>query len=198
MPESKSPQPKDKGTGSNNGWILPVVLASIPVIGTILVAYFTYVVPLQLSLHSTQTAEARAAGTPTPSLSPSPTATEFVASLTPTATPTPTLPTPTMTPSVPQGSVKYCVDIAALNVRNGPGMDYDPIGALHQDDCLYFDGQFLYGESYYWVRISPNQAGFTQLAGGWVYGGALRPQDFDRLQAVTPPPLPYHTPTIGF
>ena len=87
------------------------------------------------------------------------------------------------------------MDSYALNVRNGPGMIYDVVGALYQDDCLFFDGQVILEEIYYWVHISPNQVDFLSLAGGWVYGGALRPQDFERLPALTPPPPPVHSPT---
>jgi len=196
MPDKKTEKPADPNTGAKTGWIVQVLVPLISVIGTIVVAYFGYIgiiAPLRLSMQATQTAEARPTLTHTPvqatTEQPSPTPTL-------TATPTPVL--PTFTPTNPPGGVKYCVDIAALNVRNGPGMDYDIVNALPQDECLYFDGHFLFGETNYWVRISPNQAAFLQLAGGWVYGGALRPQDFERLPAVTPPPLPYHSPTPGF
>ncbi len=198
MPDKDSGQPKDKDSGSKNSWIVQIAVPIITVIGTIVAAYFGYigiVTPFRLSMQATQTAEARP--TPTAAPSPSSTATERP-SPTSTASPQPTSLEPSSTPTIPPSGVKYCVDIAAVNVRNGPGMDYDIIGALRQDDCLYFDGQYLYGESLYWARLSPNQAGFLQLAGGWIYGGALRPQDFERLPGVTPPPLPYHSPTPGF
>jgi hypothetical protein len=199
MPKTKSAPKDDKAAATQTSWIAAVVIAAIPVIGTILVAYFTYILPLRLSIQATQTAESRPTPTSTPTLlAPSATAPELAATATPTATSSPTALEPSSTPTIPIGGVKYCVDIAAVNVRNGPGLDYDIIGALPRYECLFFDGQFLFGDSYYWARISPNQAGFTQLANGWVYGGALRPQDFERLPPVTAPPLPYHTPTPAF
>jgi hypothetical protein len=198
MPDRASQEDKDRNPAAKNAWIVQIAVPIISVIGTIVAAYFGYVgvvAPLRLSLQATQTAEARhtlsAASTPTPSQT-------STATPSATATGTPNPPEPTFTPTIPPSGVKYCVDIAALNVRNGPGMEYDIIGAVRQDDCLFFDGQYLFGETNYWVRISPNQGDYLLLAAGWVYGGALRPQDFERLPPVTPPPVPYHSPTPGF
>ncbi len=198
MPGEKTKDSKGMSDGAKYALIGTIVTAAIGLIGTALTLYFNYlekVEPQKLALRATQTAEARLtqsslAVTPTntytPSLTPSQSPTP-----TPTGSPTPMLPSPTFaaTPTIPIGGVKYCVDTSSLNVRAGPGLDYDVVGGLLQDVCIYFDGRLEDLENK-WVRISPGQEGIVYLGGMWVYGLFLRPQDFERLPVVTPPPPP--------
>lgn len=198
MPE-KTKDNKGMSDGAKYALIGTIVTAIIGLIGTALTLYFNYlekVEPQKLSLHATQTAEARltlsaasvtptaGAPSPTPTRDPSPTST-------PTASPIPVAPSPTFTATAtaPVSGVKYCVDTSSLNVRSGPGLDYSVVGGLPQDACIYFDGRLEDLENK-WVRISLGQEGFLPLGDMWVYGGYLRPQDFERLPVVTPPPPP--------
>lgn len=210
MPENKPAKKSEMSDGAKYALIGTIVTAVIGLIGTALTLYFNYlekVEPQKLALQATQTAEARLTGTagavtvtatstdtqpPTLTFSPTrePTATDAP---TLTATPaaitlTPTF-TQTTTPTSVIGGVKYCVDTASLNVRAGPGVDYPVVGGLSMDTCIYFDGR-LEDLANKWVRISPGQEGYLALGGMWVYGGFLRPQDFERLPVVTPPPPP--------
>jgi len=76
------------------------------------------------------------------------------------------------------------------------GLNYAIMGGLLQDTCLFFDGRLEDLENK-WVRISQGQDGFLHYGGYWVYGGFLRPQDFERLPVISPPPpppTPTHTP----
>ena len=41
-----------------------------------------------------------------------------------------------------------------MNVRAGPGSDFDVVGALRQDDCIYFDAYAVYEGGYYWLRMA--------------------------------------------
>ena len=58
------------------------------------------------------------------------------------------------------------------------------IGILTFLDCLYFDGQNPDGT---WIHISPNQAAYAGLSGGWVRSNIVRPQDFTLLPTILPP-----------
>ncbi|MBN2386053.1 MAG: hypothetical protein JXB85_03470 [Anaerolineales bacterium] len=194
------PEEKDSGgmsTTAKYTLIGTIVTAVITLITTVVTLYFHY---LEVRIEADRTAEAEQARTPTPTLTLFPTPTETptpTASLTATLTPV----RPTATATNPASGVRYCVDIAALNVRDGAGMDFPVVGALQMNDCLFFDQYVLYdgheGDSYFWVRISEGQADFEALGGRWVYGGFLRPQDFERLTPMTPPPPPARSPTPG-
>ncbi|MBA4380014.1 MAG: hypothetical protein C0393_04910 [Anaerolinea sp.] len=208
---SKQKEESEMSPSAKYALIGTIVTAVIGLIATALTLYFNYrqnIEPIKLSMQATQTAEARltlAALSTTPTASPTATFTPTslppippIASPTPTQTPLPPTITPTFTPIPPTATptlvvsgVKYCVDVASLNTRSGPGPEY-PIMAkgLRQDDCLYFEGYLLLGETSYWLRISPGQVGFTELGGLWVFGQFLRPQDFERLPELTPPPPP--------
>ncbi|MDI6770635.1 MAG: hypothetical protein QMD04_13310 [Anaerolineales bacterium] len=205
---SKQKEEHEMSPGAKYALIGTIVTAVIGLIATALTLYFNYrqnVEPIKLQLQATQTAEAHqtlaalsatATASPMPTFTPTPTE-----PLTPTArpplppddspTPTQTSLPPTETPTMPVSGVKYCVDIGSLNTRSGPGPDY-PImtKGLRQDDCLYFDGYVRLGEDAYWLHVSPGQAGFIEMGGLWVFGKYLRPQDFERLPALTPPPPP--------
>jgi hypothetical protein len=207
MPDEKEPkETKELSPGAKYALIGTIVTAVVGLIGTGLTLYFNYlekIEPQRLAIQATQTAEARqtelalratatVTHTPTATLAAVPTLDPTLPAASPTATFTPTL---TATATNPASGIKYCVDTAALNVRAGPGSDFNVIGALRQDDCIYFDAYAVYEGGYYWLRISPGQVGILDLGGAWVYGAYLRPQDFDRLPAATPPPPPERTPT---
>lgn len=201
---NKEKKPKEISDGARYALIGTIITAVIGLIGTGLTLYFNYlekIEPQKISLHATQTAEARIllstdSITPSPSFAATGTAT-LEKSHTPTQSyspsPFPPSPTYTITPTASASGVKYCVDTSSLNVRTGPGLDYAIIGGLLQDTCLSFDGRLGDLENK-WVRISQGQEGFIHLGGYWVYGGFLRPQDFERLPVVSPPPPP-PTPT---
>jgi len=88
------------------------------------------------------------------------------------------------------------VDVPALNVRTGPGPEFDRLGIrLYKGDCLAFDGYVIFDGANYWVRISPGQPGYLDLGGMWVYANYLRPQDFEQRFPALPPPPPTPTPT---
>ena len=201
---------KEMSQGAKYALIGTIATAVIGLVGTLLTLYFTNVVPVQISLHATQTVEARlteqaghATVTPTrtptdtplpPTTAPATSTATATASLSPT--PVPTTATPTLTPTPVVTGVKYCVDTQTLNIRTGPGQEYPVAGTLNNLDCLAFDGR---AEGTLWVRISAGQPGYLDFGGMWVYGQYLRPQDFDeRLPAVVtppPPPTPYLSPT---
>jgi hypothetical protein len=216
---------KEKSSGSKFALWGTIITAIIGLIGTVLTIYYQNVYPLQLAEHKTQTAEARLTGqaasvtaTPTrvePTFTPVPptpvppttsvptTAVPTSETASPTSTPTSTPPStptitalpPTFTPTMTLGGIKYCVDTQNLNVRTGPGMEFSATGVLNNNDCLSFDGRV---DGSLWVRISVGQSGYLDFGGMWVYGQFLRPQDFERLPAVTPPPFPptpYLSPT---
>ena len=199
MPE-KNTQPKEMSDGARYALIGTIITAILGLLGTGLTLYFNYLEKMdsqKLSLHATQTAENRST-----QLSPSMTSTltntpilsttkEIPPTITLTGLPTAGTPSLTITimPTSSAGGVKYCVDTNSLNVRSGPGLDYPALGGLLQDTCIFFDARLEDPENK-WIRISPGQDGFLQLGGLWVYGGYLRPQDFERLPVITPPPPP--------
>jgi hypothetical protein len=212
---SKQKEENEISPGAKYALIGTIVTAAIGLIATALTLYFNYrqnVEPVKLQLQATQTAEARltlaalsasptASPTPTPTNTPTPTPlpplpptaspTSTQTPLPPTITPTFTSIPPTATPTMPVSGVKYCVDVASLNTRSGPGPEYPIVTkGLRQDDCLYFEGYVLLSETSYWLRISPGQADFTEMGGLWAFGQFLRPQDFERLPTLTPPPPP--------
>jgi hypothetical protein len=211
---AKTENTKGMSDGAKYALIGTIVTAVIGLIGTAVTLYFNYlekIEPQKLAIQATQTAEARlthVALSITPTFSPTFTFTptqEPTHTSTFTASPTPILPDPsstftptstaTVTPTLQISGEKYCVDIEALNVRAGPGTIYETVGRLNKGDCLTFDGYIAFEGPNYWLRISPNQAGFTHLGESWVWGQYLRPQDFEqRLPVLTPPPLP-PTPT---
>lgn len=60
-------------------------------------------------------------------------------------------------------TIQGCVvNVSSLNVRSGPGTNYEAVSFLYEGDCLEVDAQSLDGE---WVRISNP----TELQGQWVF-----------------------------
>jgi uncharacterized protein YgiM (DUF1202 family) len=207
---------KEKSSSSKFALWGTIITAIVGLLGTVLTIYYQNVYPLQLAEHKTQTAEARLTGqaasvtatpthvdptgtpvppTPVPPTSVPTTAVPTTDVASPTSTPTITALPPTFTPTMTLGGIKYCVDTQNLYVRTGPGMEFPATGVLNNNDCLSIDGRV---DGSLWVRISVGQSGYLDFGGMWVYGQFLRPQDFERLPVVTPPPLPptpYLSPT---
>jgi hypothetical protein len=196
---------KDDSPKGKNNWITPTVItAIIGLIGTIVTVYFGYIGSTRpLEIAATETAAARifqltlVALTPTPgpflpsptaSLSPTPTLAIPTTTPTPTPTSVPTqlVPTPTapFTRTPGPNELEFCINSRNINVRSGPGTDYAAIGILTFLDCLYFDGR---NPDETWIRISPNQSAYSNLAWGWVRADLVRPQDFMQLPMILPP-----------
>jgi hypothetical protein len=82
--------------------------------------------------------------------------------LTPTATATPTrTPTPPPTDTPTPGAV---VVVNVLNIREGPGTAYSPLGRLSKDEELDIVGQF---ENCTWLKVKSR----VQSLAGWIAGG---------------------------
>ena len=117
--------------------------------------------------------------TPTASLTPAPSPTR-------TLTPSP-IPTATGTPSPTAPAAFYGTVISSIaNVRTGPGIVYDSLGALGQDVRVEITGRSESGDWAY-VDLGQGQSGWisTQLL-DW-------PGNIDVLPVVAAPPTP--TPT---
>ena len=135
----------------------------------------------------------------TPTFTPSAASNQFEP---PTATPQPltdTPPPPTDTPAPtatlsPTPTPPEAVVVAnELNLRAGPGVDYNAIGVLHQGDTLNIQGRIASNE---WIQVNPDRLDTS----GWVAASANLVQVNTKLDTVpiveTPPPPPPLTPTI--
>jgi hypothetical protein len=197
---------KDSSDTKNN-WITPtVIVAVIGLIGTLVSLYVSYLTTTRpLELAATQTAEARNFQWTLTALAPGPTSVPSATATFPPPTFTPVASTPTSTPEPTINSATvtlrptrtgapneklFCVDSRNINVRIGPGTEYEAIGILTFQDCLYFNGQNPEGT---WIRISPNQDQFPGLSSAWVSSNLVRPRDFTQLPVIEPPTP---TPTI--
>jgi hypothetical protein len=179
------------------------MVALFGLIGVIITAYFGYLqarlpyeaqatrdaqaAATELALARTQTALFLPTATSTPSVTPSATPAQATYTFTPTKTPT--------TLGQPVGE-KYCINVRSVYVRKGPGSDIGVLGGLSFEDCLYFDSRIEYEiqvesegntslEKVIWLRISPSQAQYLDLAGGWVRADLLRPDDYNLLPVIT-------------
>ena len=141
---------------------------------------------------------------PSPTNTPTPTLT-LALTLTPTPEPPTLTPTFTLTPTATitplLSGLPFCVGPETvvgkpgLNVRTGPGVNYNVIGQLAPNTCVFFDGIVVLDGQYPWLQVSPDQAGYEKYWNGWVYGLLLRGQDFYQLPVLPMPPLPNYTPT---
>jgi hypothetical protein len=125
-----------------------------------------------------------------PTSTPTPTATATATS-TPTATPTPVA-TRVATVSIP-ASPSLIINTSALNVRSGPGTQYEALGQITQDSRPEIIGQANIGQGDWWQIRAPALPGGT----GWVsanprFTTALNASNVPR---VNPPPAPTATPT---
>jgi len=104
----------------------------------------------------------------------------------PTFTPTPTItPTPTVTPtSSPTPLPTYVAEVLGelVNLRSGPGSDYEALAILPLSDQVELLGKTADGE---WIMVRAKDG-----QEGWIYKDLLQPQDGARMAVVTPPPTP--------
>lgn len=126
-------------------------------------------------------------------LEPTPTPTD-----TPTSTPTDTpFPTPTSVPTLtptatatPTPIPDVVVNADTLNLRSGPGTDYDILGVLKEGDTLKVTGRDLAGD---WLRVIASDG-----QEGWVTCSLLQ-VNVDvagvPVAQVLPTPTPMYTPT---
>lgn len=131
---------------------------------------------------------------PGPEEAATPTAVKPTHTLTPTKvmqltrTPTPTktsTSTPTKTPTkTPTPQPIAIVDTEGLNVRKGPGTDYDILGSVKRGDELVIVGR-LADKSWYQIE-------YEELK-GWVFGGLVIAENADQVPVITDIP-PTNTP----
>jgi len=86
-------------------------------------------------------------------------------------------PTPPPTP-LPEIGINYKVTAIVLNVRSGPGIQFDKIGSLAQDEIVK---SIDVNEDGTWIKIQRSSDGLT----GWCFAQYLVPTD-----EPTPPPPP--------
>ena len=96
--------------------------------------------------------------------------------------PTVSVPTVTGTPIGPTITVN--LDNDQINVRNGPGTEYDKVGVLIASQTMPALGKSAAG---LWILIAyPGVESGT----AWVYSPLVTVSDVDALQVVAPPPTP--------
>jgi len=130
---------------------------------------------------------------PLPSNTPTPTITPLPPTFTPTPTPT-DQPSPTPIPATSTPAIaRLTVNTPALNVRSGPGVQYNPIGQLVQNDQVEIIGQANSGQGQWW------QIAFTSAPGGagWVSAdpNLVSALNTEAIPIVAAPALPTATPT---
>ena len=150
--------------------------------------------------------------TPTPEPTPPPTST--FAPLSPSATPT-ELPTATTTPllATPTPDIALVtVNTPRLNVRAGPGLQYEPVGELEQGEQAAIVGQADLGAGLWWqirfdaapdrvgwVSADPNFTGSINTVGVPLVAAPLSPTPTltptTLLPTSRPPATPMPTPT---
>jgi hypothetical protein len=132
---------------------------------------------------------------PEPTDTPSPTITPLPPSATPTPTPTATS-TSTPTPIPPTSTlapVVLTVNVPLLNVRTGPGTQYNRIEQLRQNNQVEIVGQASNGQDRWWqIRLDSSSAGL-----GWVSGdpSLVTVLNTGRVPIVAIPPVPVAAPT---
>ncbi len=118
-------------------------------------------------------------------LAPTPTL-PFDLSELPTFTPTPTVtPTPTITPTpTPTPLPTYVAKVTAelVNLRSGPGDDFDVLEIIPLGEDVELVGKTADGE---WIMVR-SAAGKE----GWIYRDLLQPEADAKMAVLTPPPTP--------
>lgn len=127
---------------------------------------------------ATSTAAVTAILTPTATAEPA-TATAPPATDTPAAATATTPPEPTATPSITAGS-------QGVNVRGGPGTNYNILGYLNPGDQAPVTGQ--YGG---WWQV------LYEDAPGWVYGEIVTVSNAENVPEVQPPTAPTRPPATA-
>ena len=117
---------------------------------------------------------------------PSPTATRRSPTSTPTplpptATPTRIPPTATPTPAIP-----YITTTRAMNIRSGPGTNYDVVGNATAVEELIVTGRNADGT---WWRIE------FEGQNAWIYASYVTATNTDRVRPVPTPVPPEPTPS---
>lgn len=114
------------------------------------------------------TSAAIAVATSTPTTTPTPAATATPRPVTTTPAPTRS-PTPVSTPAstVAAQAAVLVVEVPALNVRSGPGIQYEPLTVLLQGDQAEVVGRAETGEGPWW-QVTYREGGRRFL--GWVTG----------------------------
>ena len=104
----------------------------------------------------------------------------------PTFTPTPTItPTPTLTPTpTPTPLPTYVAEIIGelVNLRSGPGSDYEVLTIIPLGDEVELVGKTADGE---WILVRTNEG-----QEGWIYRELLQPETDAKMAVLTPPPTP--------
>lgn len=124
--------------------VASLLLASFSL--TALAARYRYS-PAEMLIETPEAVAVAAAPTETP-----------VPTAAPTAVPTPVLPTP-----IPE--VIGTIQTGQLNIRSGPGMDFDILGGLYQDESIFILGRN--GDAT-WLQMK-TQTGIT----GWVFANLV-------------------------
>jgi len=121
------------------------------------------------------TLEATASATPSPTASPTP--------LPPTPTPLPPTPTPLPPTPLPPAPRLLAGDLG-VNVRSGPGTQFERVGFLEPDAEAPIVGQ---AQGWWQIEHGGRRA--------WVSGEVVRAFDVAGVPLVEPPPLPTPQPT---
>ena len=162
---------------------------------SILLAFILLVAILVLAFFNTRGQDVVITPTPTATptfisravleLAPSPTIPFDLPDL-PTFTPTPTItPTPTETPTpTPTPLPTYVAEIIGelVNLRSGPGDDYDVLAIIPLGETVELVGKTADGE---WIMVRARDG-----EEGWIYKDLLQPETGARMIVLTPPPTP--------
>lgn len=102
--------------------------------------------------------------------------------------PTGSIPTVTSSPSGPTITVKLDADQPQINVRSGPGTEYDKVGVLLAGQTVPAKGRTPGGN---WILID-----YPGISGGmaWVYSPLVDLSPGANLPIIEPPPTP--TPAV--
>ena len=109
----------------------------------------------------------------------------------PVVSPTPVQPTPTPQPPA-QGVPQATVNAYALNVRTGPGTNYDIVGVLLNGQKVEISGRNA-DATWYQIKFAPAPGGL-----GWVSAAYVTADNVGNVpvvEAPPPPPPPPPTPT---
>jgi PKD repeat protein len=105
----------------------------------------------------------------------------------PVVSPTPAQPTPTPQPPA-QGAPQATVNASGLNVRTGPGTNYDIVGVLLNGQKVEITGRNA-DATWYQIRFSGSPAGV-----GWVAAAYVTAENVGNVPVVQAPPPPSPPP----
>lgn len=127
--------------------------------------------------------------TPSPTLTPSATPSPTVTPPPPTATPTPTATFTPLPPTPTPGPPSLTAQVDDLNVRAGPGPQYDQVGRLAAGQQAEIVGQANIGFGQWWQIRLAGEVGWVLAEPGFVVAS-----NTETVPVVAAPPVP--TPTI--